>query len=134
MTSRTSMYGVLNQMPLKRLQTTDTYILTCYSSSTVSPTHVPPCTVEEKTAAGEGSDSKCETFQAVKIVFFVKAKGKPQISFAEHCGSGRKGASNSSKLKQVKKTKQDGYSPFLSHPSQALRLLQLSPCIKQLAL
>lgn len=51
--------------------------------------------------------------------FFVEAKGMPQISFAEHCGSGRKGASNSSKLKQVKKSKQDGYS-FLSHPSQAL--------------
>lgn len=47
------MYGVFNQMPLKRLQTTDTYILTCHSSSTVSPTHVPPCTVKEKTAAVE---------------------------------------------------------------------------------
>lgn len=52
--------------------------------------------------AGEGNDSKCETFQAVKIGFFVEATGMPQISFAEHCGSGRKGASNSSKLKQVK--------------------------------
>lgn len=66
--------------------------------------------------------------------FFVEAKGMAQISVAEHCGSGRKGAAPSSKLKQVKKHKQDGYSHSLSHPSQARRFLQQSHCAKQFAL
>lgn len=93
---------------------------------------------------GRKTDSKREAFQVVKIFFlfgfsfvfffFVEAKGMPQIGVAEHCGSGRKGAAPSSKLQQVKKSKQDGYAPFLSHPSQALRLLQLSHCAKQFAL
>lgn len=90
----------------------------------VSPTHVLPCTAvkgREVTPSSENS-------------FFAEAKGMPQISFAEHGDLGRKRASNFSKLRQVKKSKQDGYSPFLSHPSQALRPLQLSPCVKQLAL
>lgn len=63
-------------------------------------------------------------------VFFVEVEGMAQISIAEHCGSGRKRAAPSSKLKQVKKMD----IPSLSHPSQAHRLLQMSHCAKQLAL
>lgn len=140
MTLRTS-----NQMLLKRLQSTDTYILTCCNSSTVSLTHVLHCTEGEKAAATAGEENWLKAWSLPSSeniflfgfsfgFFFVEAKGMPQIGVAEHCGSGRKGAAPSSKLQQVKKNKQDGYAPFLSHPSQALRLLQLSHCAKQFAL
>lgn len=136
MTLRTS-----NQMLLKRLQSTDTYILTCCNSSTVSLTHVLHCTEGEKAAATAGEENWLKAWSlpsSENIFLFGFSFGvfllKLKECVAEHCGSGRKGAAPSSKLKQVKKSKQDGYAPFLSHPSQALRLLQLSHCAKQFAL
>lgn len=130
------------QMLLKRLQSTDTYIPSCFDSSVVSFTHVLHCTDRDKASATAGEENwlKVWSLPSSENIFFCLVLVVGYFCWSwrnctnKHCIALWVREERGSTLQQTEVSGKDGYSPPLSHPSQAHRLLQPSHCAKQFAL